>query len=92
VSHTLGDAWNDLVALNVDEMSFLLWPLLSTPDGDTPGTAARHASRLASEVDTTEAGASGLVDVIGSAPVAQLVLLAVVVAMWVAEGTPGLGE
>ncbi|AUV83705.1 hypothetical protein C2R22_20340 [Salinigranum rubrum] len=60
------------------------------PDAGAPGTAAGHASRLASEVDTTAAGASGLVDVAGSEPVAQSLLLVVAVAVWVAEGTPGL--
>ena len=92
LSHTLGDAWDGLVALDVDEMSFLLWPLLPTPDADGAGTAAGHASRLASEVDTTAAGTSGLADLVGSEPVAQSLLLGVAVAVWVAEGAPGLRE
>jgi hypothetical protein len=90
LTHTLTDAWHGIVTLDPGRLSFLLWPYLPSPDDGGVGTPGGHADRLASEVDTTHAGAGGLVDVVQSEPVGQLLILAVAVAVWVAEGTPGL--
>ncbi|WP_372912562.1 metal-dependent hydrolase [Salinigranum sp.] len=90
LTHTLTDAWHGIVTLDPGRLSFLLWPYLPSPDDGGVGTPGGHADRLASEVDTSHAGAGGLVDVVQSEPVGQLLLLAVAVVVWIAEGTPGL--
>jgi hypothetical protein len=89
LSHVLGDAWHGLVAFDFGELGFLLWPLVPSPDGGV-GSAAGHASNLAAQVDTPSTGPSGLLDVVGSDPVTQALLLVFAAAVWVREGAPGL--
>lgn len=89
LSHVVSDAWDGLLALDVDRMSFLLWPFVPSPDTDVRGTPTGHARRLASEVDTQQAGTDGFLDVVQSEPAVQACFLLAAVGVWVAEGAPG---
>jgi len=78
-SHLAGDALPKLPAGNVDSLTFLLWPLLPLPEYEGAGAVAASLS------DLLASPAAYLL----TSPV-RLVFLAVVLALWRADGFPGV--
>lgn len=85
-THLLGDAWWELVALRVGRLTWLVWPVLEPPAYEA--TSFRDHYRKLTEMAT----GGTVIDVIAAQPrfFAGIALTLGVMALWVADGTPGL--
>ena len=83
-THLFGDAVHDLLALNVDGLTFLAWPLLAAPDYDTTSFDGHVEQFLDS---TTRLGAGELTPF-----VTEWVLFVLMVGLWLWHRAPPIGQ
>lgn len=74
VSHLAGDAVEPFLVGSYGELAFLLWPAMPTVVYDVEPSVLWHLSQIS----------------LDSVVLAELALVAVVVALWVVDGLPGL--
>ncbi len=88
LSHLAGDSYAAFLAGKWDELSFLLWPVLPTPDYGEDSLSV-HLVEMLSEVNSVSPDA--LLAGTASAFALQLVMAAFVGVVWLVDGMPGVG-
>lgn len=73
LSHLFGDILNPLLNGEFSRLSFLLWPILSTPDYETQQSFIAHFTQIDTSPFFT----------------VQLLLLIIAVLLWIADDAPG---